>query len=65
VTILHWPIAAIYLLVSFVGEMFVYLVFGYSPVPLNRRRSLVVVVSGCDTGFGRETALALARDDGG
>ena len=62
-TVCHWPVAAVFLLISFVGEMFVYLI-GYSPVAFDRRQAMVVAVSGCDSGFGRETALALARDDG-
>mmetsp|Transcript_16368 Transcript_16368/g.27914 ORF Transcript_16368/g.27914 Transcript_16368/m.27914 type:complete len:410 (+) Transcript_16368:139-1368(+) len=63
VTLCHWPVTAVFLLLSFVGEMIMCLV-GYVPVEFDRRRTMVVAVSGCDSGFGRETALALARDDG-
>ena len=59
----YWLVATSFLLASFVLEGAA-LVLGYTEPAPSKRPGLVVAVSGCDTGFGRETAVKLAAEDG-
>lgn len=59
----YWPVSTIYLVISFTLESAA-LLMGYSTPAKDLRPKLVVAVSGCDSGFGRELAVKLARDEG-
>jgi hypothetical protein len=59
------PVTLVYITISFVVELLnLVSPYGYRAVPAADRPAHLVVVTGCDSGFGREIAVALARDDG-
>ena len=75
VSVLALPFSLVYLVLSFVVESLM-LMTGFrsgaglvsraqrGAVPLKARGSLVVAVTGCDTGFGHDAAIALASCGG-
>mmetsp|Transcript_41843 Transcript_41843/g.94519 ORF Transcript_41843/g.94519 Transcript_41843/m.94519 type:complete len:246 (-) Transcript_41843:939-1676(-) len=63
VAICHYPVSVIFLAISGALHALALLLGSNPRVPIGNRRRLVVAVSGCDSGFGRDLALALA--DGG
>jgi hypothetical protein len=57
------PISLLFLVISFAVQWF-RLVFGKSKLNKSDRFNRLVVISGCDTGFGRQLAIFLAQHCG-
>lgn len=61
--LVKFPVSFCFLGLSFLYEGFM-MMFGNRVVSPNVRASKLVVISGCDTGFGRELAILLSQKSG-
>jgi 3-hydroxybutyrate dehydrogenase len=63
VAIVKLPVSLIYLGISFFFGA-INVLFGNTKIPSNVRSTKLVVISGCDTGFGRELSILLSKKCG-
>ncbi len=61
ISIIKLPVSIIFLFVSAIYG-FIDLVLGSRPLEHQKRRFHLVVVTGCDSGFGRDLAISLTHD---